>query len=83
MTRIYKRLLGLINEMFYEDNAESLKVVQPADRLREDLYFDSYRLAEFTVRVEQMFGIDIFEDGAPATVQDVAEKLMSRLPNGE
>jgi acyl carrier protein len=43
--------------------------------LRIDLGFDSLDLAELTVRCEQAFGIDIFEDGIVTTVKEVIEKL--------
>jgi len=40
-----------------------------------DLGFDSLDLAELTVRIENEFGIDIFEDGIVETVGEILEKL--------
>ena len=44
-------------------------------RLREDLQFDSLDLAEFTVRVEERFGVDIFEQGLLNTLGEVAGRI--------
>lgn len=40
----------------------------PTDRLRDDLGFSSFDLAELTVRIEDEFDIDIFEDGLINTI---------------
>jgi acyl carrier protein len=40
-----------------------------------DIGFDSLDLAEWTVRVENKTGIDIFEDGIIETVGGILEKL--------
>ena len=44
-------------------------------RFREDLGFDSFDLAEFTVHVEDAFGVDVFESGVVDTIGEVCEKL--------
>ena len=49
--------------------------ITPESNLREDLDLDSLALAELTVRIEEEFGIDIFEDGLVDTVEEVLEKL--------
>ncbi len=43
--------------------------------LRHDLGFDSLDLAELTVRVEDEFGVDIFEDGIVNTVGEILLKI--------
>lgn len=43
--------------------------------LRNDLAFDSFDLAEFTVRIEDEFGIDIFQTGLIENIADVKKKL--------
>ena len=50
-------------------------LITPESNLREDLDLDSLALAELTVRIEEEFGIDIFEDGLVDTVEEVLEKL--------
>ena len=47
----------------------------PDTSLREDLGFDSFDLAELTVRIEDEFGIDVFDTGIVENVFDICEKL--------
>ena len=44
-------------------------------RLREDLAFTSFDLAELTVKIEDEFDIDIFEDGLVNTIGEIYAKL--------
>ena len=43
--------------------------------LIDDIGFTSFDLAELTVRIEDEFDIDIFEDGLVNTVGEIIEKL--------
>lgn len=43
--------------------------------LRKDLEFDSLDLAVLTVKIEDEFNVDIFEDGIIDTVAEIIEKL--------
>ena len=44
-------------------------------KLREDLGLTSFDLAELTVKIEDEFDIDIFEDGLVNTVGEIFAKL--------
>ena len=44
-------------------------------RLREDLAFTSFDLAELTVKIEDEFDVDIFEDGLVNTIGEIYAKL--------
>lgn len=44
-------------------------------RLREDLGFDSFNLAELTVHLEEQFNIDVFENGVVNTVGEIYQRL--------
>lgn len=44
-------------------------------KLREDLGLTSFDLAELTVKIEDEFDIDIFEDGLVSTVGEIFAKL--------
>ena len=44
-------------------------------KLREDLSLTSFDLAELTVKIEDEFKIDIFEDGLVNTVGEIYAKL--------
>lgn len=43
--------------------------------LRKDLNFDSLDLAELTVKIEDIFDVDIFENRIVDTVKDIKEEL--------
>ena len=47
-------------------------------RLREDLGFDSFDLAELTVRIEERFGVDVCATGVVRTVAEVRARLGER-----
>ena len=53
----------------------SVAIKKEKDDLRGDIGFNSFDLAELTVRIENEFDIDIFEDGIVATVGDILNKL--------
>ena len=45
------------------------------DNLRDNLGLNSFDLAELTVKIEDEFDIDIFEDGLVNTIGEIYEKL--------
>ncbi|MGI6794791.1 phosphopantetheine-binding protein, partial [Bacteroides sp. KG68] len=45
------------------------------DNLRDDLGLTSFDLAELTVKLEDEFDIDIFEDGLVNTIGEIYKKL--------
>jgi acyl carrier protein len=51
-------------------------------RLREDLGFESIDLAELTVRLEERFGIDVFDEGVLRTAGELRARLQ-RPPSGD
>lgn len=68
-------LLNTINTVRVNKGLAVRDTLLPTDRLREDMGLDSLDLAEFTVRLESITGIDVFADGLVYTVGDVAAKL--------
>lgn len=44
-------------------------------KLREDIGFDSFDLAQLTVMIEDEFDIDVFEDGIIETVGEIIIKI--------
>lgn len=69
------RLLLIINEMREEEGIKSLETLESYMDLRDDLELDSLMLAELTVRVEDEFGVDIFEDGIVQTIGEIMIKI--------
>ena len=70
-----KTVLEIINYIRKNKDLEPLENIDPKDNLRDDIGFTSFDLAELTVRIEDKFGIDIFEDGLVTTIGEIYEKL--------
>lgn len=68
-------VLAIINSIREAKQMEALKEIKESDRLREDLNLTSFDLAELTVKIEDEFDIDIFEDGLVSTVGEIFAKL--------
>ncbi len=68
-------ILTIINSIRSAKGAENIKALKEEYRLREDLGLTSFDLAELTVRIEDEYGIDIFEDGLVNTVGEIYTKL--------
>jgi acyl carrier protein len=70
-----KKVLDIINYIRQGKGLGALNTILPTSNLRDDIEFTSFDLAELTVRIEDEFGIDIFEDGLVNTVGEIYEKL--------
>jgi len=70
-----KTVLEIINYIRKNKDLEPLENIDPKDNLRDDIGFTSFDLAELTVRIEDKFGIDIFEDGLITTIGEIYKKL--------
>ena len=68
-------LLGVVNSIRENKELDNLSEIHESDRLREDYGFTSFDLAELTVKIEDEFDIDIFEDGLVSTVGEIFAKL--------
>lgn len=70
-----EKLLNILNELLQSTGRDKITSINDEMKLREDLGFDSFQLAELTVYIEEEFGIDIFEDGLIATIGEIKAKL--------
>ena len=70
-----RKILNIINYIRKSKGMVGLDTISATDSLREDIGFTSFDLAELTVRIEDEFDIDIFEDGLISTVGEIFEKL--------
>ncbi len=68
-------VLAIINDIRAAKNLNALANLNESDNLRDDLGLTSFDLAELTVRIEDEFDIDIFEDGLVSTVGEIYAKL--------
>ena len=55
-----QRVLEIVNLVLENRSKTKVNSLSPHDKLRETLGFDSLDLAELTVRIEDEFGVDIF-----------------------
>lgn len=70
-----EKVLEIINTIRQVKGLESLTDLSTSDTLREDIGFSSFDLAELTVRIEDEFDVDIFEDGLVGTIGEIYSKL--------
>lgn len=70
-----EKILAIINSIRSSKGMDSIISLENNMKLREDLNFTSFDLAELTVKIEDEFDIDIFEDGLVSTVGEIFEKL--------
>ena len=72
------KIREIINIVLEKNNKETVKELSKETSLRDDLGMDSLDLAELTVRIEDEFGVDIFEDGIVDKVGEIIEKISKR-----
>lgn len=71
-------LLTIINDILDEkEEANTISQLSNDASLTEDLGLESLELAEMTVRLEDMYGVDVFEDDVVDEVGEVLRKLDS------
>lgn len=70
-----EKVLSIINEIRAAKEMAPVGTISADSKLREDLNLTSFDLAELTVKIEDEFDIDIFEDGLVNTVGEIFDKL--------
>ena len=69
------KVLEIINSIRVVKNMPAIESLKPEMKLREEIGFTSFDLAELTVKIEDEFDIDIFEDGLVSTIGEIYAKL--------
>mgnify|MGYP003799675741 FL=1 len=72
------KIKEIINIVLEKNNKEKIEELNKEASLRDDLGMDSLDLAELTVRIEDEYDIDIFEDGIIDKVGEIIEKISKR-----
>lgn len=70
-----EKVVTIINQIRLNKGLEPINSLKPEDNLRKDIGFTSFDLAELTVRIENEFNIDIFENGLVNTLGEIFIKL--------
>ncbi len=69
------KVLEIINYIRVSKGLPELTEIYGTDVLRDEIGFTSFDLAELTVRIEDEFDVDIFENGLVATISEIYERL--------
>jgi len=72
------KLREIINLILLKQGKSKLENIDLKDNLKSDIGLDSLDLAELTVRLEEEFGVDVFEDGIVETVEEILTKLSKK-----
>lgn len=75
MNIMEQKVFEIINGIRAAKGLASVSNINSGTKLREDLSFTSFDLAELTVKIEDEFDVDIFEDGLVNTVGEILAKL--------
>ena len=70
-----EKVFKIIKEIRSKKNLERVKSIHGELRLSEDLGLNSFDLAELTVKIEDEFGVDIFEDEGVEYVSQIIKKI--------
>jgi acyl carrier protein len=70
-----QNLIDIINTIIKKRGGVEMSTIDPNISLRRDLAFDSFDLAELTVRIEDIFSVDIFESGNVDKLSEVIAKI--------
>lgn len=73
------RLKGIMNEILEEAGREMVSEITNDTLLRDNLGFNSFLLAELTVKIEDEYGVDIFENGIVTNVGEILVLLKEAL----
>lgn len=69
------KILEFVNDIRAAKDVPLIAEICAENNLRDDLDMTSFDLAELTVKIEDEFDIDIFEDGLVNTIGEIYEKL--------
>tara|TARA_R100000008_G_scaffold56460_1_gene34751 strand:- start:1297 stop:1521 length:225 start_codon:yes stop_codon:yes gene_type:complete len=69
------KLKEIINTVLLNSSLPEVDSINSSLHLRNNLGMDSIALAELAVRIEDLFDVDVFEDGLVETVGEIIEKL--------
>ncbi len=66
---------NVINRILRAQSRKTIADIKPTNNLQRDFGFDSIDLAEFSIRIEAKFGVDIFSDGILNTISEIVDKI--------
>lgn len=69
------KLLEIFNIVLENNDLKQINILNPQSNLQTDLEMDSIVIAELTVRIEDEFDVDIFENGLIHTIGDIQKVI--------
>jgi len=70
-----EKLLRIINIVLRNANRPSVSQLNDGLQLNGDLGLDSLNLAELSVRIEEEFGVDVYDNKIVLTIGDIKNAL--------
>lgn len=70
-----EKVVMIINEILENNGNQPITSFTGQENLRDDIGLTSMDLAELTVKIENQFGIDIFEDGLVENLEQILNKI--------
>ena len=74
-------LKEILNTVLDNNGLDTIEEIKTGIHLRNDLELDSINLAELTVRIEEKFGVDVFQDGIVETLDEIMAILENSVLN--
>lgn len=74
MTQIEDRVKEIIKGIYNKKHDDAIDIITTTS-LRNDLGFDSFDFAELTVKIEDAFGVDIFEKRMVDTFEQIISEI--------
>jgi acyl carrier protein len=75
MQSLETELLAVVNQVRRNKGLPGIQILTDDSHLCDDLQFDSLDLAELTVRIEERFGVDVFEEGIVHRWGDICARV--------
>jgi len=70
------RIIEIVKATAEDSNIELLSEnITKESHLKDDVGLDSFSLALLTVKIEDEFGVDVFENAFPQTISDIIDIL--------
>ncbi|HMS69593.1 MAG: acyl carrier protein [Saprospiraceae bacterium] len=73
---MHTKLLEIINIVLTNNDLPIIEELNPDQTLQNDLGMDSINLAELSVRLEDAYEVDVFEEGMVFSVGELMHKLI-------
>ena len=70
-----KQIITIINTVLVNNGKSPVESIPLDADLRAQLGFDSFDLAELTVRIQAQFDVDVFEGSGVATLRQILQKI--------